>query len=278
MKKESVLQAGTRSDRWNEIRQTLLEQVWKGLLVVALLGAPASASRALFTGWQQLYTVHVVLALVIVVIYMCRTTIPFAVRAAVSLLTVYCVGVAGLLMLGLISVGLWWLLLGSLLGSVLYSLRFGILLAVVSLGIVAVAGIGFVGGFLTVPFNTNTYLSQASTWVTVLLGGALTPLILFHAIAAYQRTVFDLLEEVEQQRDQQTILNTQLREALADVRTLQGLIPICSKCKKIREDTGYWEHVETYVQKHTEAAFTHGLCPTCGEQLYGELWRTGMKR
>jgi hypothetical protein len=278
MKQQLVLPAGTRSDRWNEIRQTLLEQVWKGLLVVALLGAPASASRALFTGWQQLYTVHVVLALVIVVTYMCRTRIPFSIRAAISVLTVYSIGAAGLLMFGLISVGLWWLLLGSLLGSVLYSLRFGILLAVLTLGIVAVAGIGFVGGFITVSFNTNVYLSQASTWVTVLLGGALTPLILFHAIAAYQNTVFELLKEVEQQHDQQAVLNTQLREALADVKTLQGLIPICSKCKKIRDDTGYWEHVEAYVQKHTDAAFTHGLCPTCGEQLYGELWTTTMKR
>src|SRR3954453_19851135 len=115
MKKESLL-AGTQSARWNEIRQTLLEQVWKGLLVVAVLGAPASASRALFTGWQQLYTVHVIIALIVVVIYMCRTRIPFALRAAVSLLAVYSIGVAGLSMFGLISVGLWWLLVGCLLG------------------------------------------------------------------------------------------------------------------------------------------------------------------
>src|SRR5581483_5284238 len=155
MKEESVLPAGKGSDRWTEIRQTLLEQVWKGLFVVALLGAPASASRALFTGWQQLYTVHVVIALVIIVFYMCRTRIPFAVRAAVSLLAVYSIGVAGLFMFGLISIGVWWLLLGCLLGSVLYSLRLGIQLALVTLGIVALAGIGFVGGFLKVPFNTN---------------------------------------------------------------------------------------------------------------------------
>jgi len=54
-----------------------------------------------------------------------------------------------------------------------------------------------------------------------------------------------------------------LKTALADVRTLSGLLPICSSCKKIRDDNGYWQQVESYVQRHSEAQFTHGLCPDC---------------
>jgi sigma-B regulation protein RsbU (phosphoserine phosphatase) len=55
----------------------------------------------------------------------------------------------------------------------------------------------------------------------------------------------------------------ELEEALSQVRQLRGLLPICSYCKKIRNDKDYWEQMETYVTKHSEAQFSHGICPTC---------------
>jgi hypothetical protein len=63
----------------------------------------------------------------------------------------------------------------------------------------------------------------------------------------------------------------QLREALANIKTLRGLLPICSGCKKIREDGGYWSHVESYIKKNSEAEFTHGLCPECVKRYFPEL-------
>jgi GAF domain-containing protein len=67
--------------------------------------------------------------------------------------------------------------------------------------------------------------------------------------------------------------NTQLEEALKEVRTLQGLIPICAQCKKIRDDKGFWQKVEVYLEGHSNARFTHGLCEECMHKLYGhEKW------
>ncbi len=63
----------------------------------------------------------------------------------------------------------------------------------------------------------------------------------------------------------------ELRTALTEVRTLRGILPICSSCKKIRDDTGYWHRVESYVRSHTDAELTHGICPDCSRALYGEL-------
>lgn len=60
-----------------------------------------------------------------------------------------------------------------------------------------------------------------------------------------------------------------LREALASVKTLSGLLPICACCKKIRNDKGYWEDVEKYIEDYSEATFSHGLCAICAEELYG---------
>jgi len=57
----------------------------------------------------------------------------------------------------------------------------------------------------------------------------------------------------------------ELEYALANVKQLQGLLPICSYCKKIRDDTNYWERVETYITEHTDAEFSHGICPDCFE-------------
>ena len=72
------------------------------------------------------------------------------------------------------------------------------------------------------------------------------------------------------ERDRDFLIE-QLEKALATIKTLSGILPICSRCKKIRDDQGYWEEVELYVEKHSTAEFTHGICPDCIETLYPEI-------
>lgn len=67
-----------------------------------------------------------------------------------------------------------------------------------------------------------------------------------------------------------------LREALKRVDTLKGLIPICASCKKVRDDHGFWNQVEVYVQAHSEAEFTHGICPECATRMKAE-WNDSLK-
>jgi PAS domain S-box-containing protein len=66
--------------------------------------------------------------------------------------------------------------------------------------------------------------------------------------------------------------NVKLRQALSEIKTLSGLLPICSNCKKIRDDKGYWQQVEVYVRDHTDAEFSHSICPECKVILYPELY------
>ncbi|MGA1871961.1 MAG: PAS domain-containing protein [bacterium] len=63
-------------------------------------------------------------------------------------------------------------------------------------------------------------------------------------------------------------LTKKLQDALAKVKHLHGLIPICAGCKKIRDDKGYWNQIEIYIQNHSEAEFSHSLCPECAKKLY----------
>ena len=65
-------------------------------------------------------------------------------------------------------------------------------------------------------------------------------------------------------------LNDELRGALASVKRLSGMLPICANCKKIRDDKGYWQAVEAYLMEHTDAMFSHGCCPECRKKLYPE--------
>jgi len=73
--------------------------------------------------------------------------------------------------------------------------------------------------------------------------------------------------------------NVQLSEALEEIQSLKGIIPICASCKKIRDDKGYWEKVDVYIEKHSDASFSHGMCPDCLEENYGkEEWYIKMKK
>ena len=70
-------------------------------------------------------------------------------------------------------------------------------------------------------------------------------------------------------------LVAELQIALSEVKVLGGLLPICSSCKKIRDDEGYWNQIESYIQQHSDAEFSHGICPDCASELYP---RYGKKR
>lgn len=66
-------------------------------------------------------------------------------------------------------------------------------------------------------------------------------------------------------------LNRELEEALEEIRALQGILPICSSCKKIRDDKGYWNQIEAYFRDHSDVEFTHSICPECAGRLYPDF-------
>ena len=74
----------------------------------------------------------------------------------------------------------------------------------------------------------------------------------------------------EKEKEQQKLIS-ELQEALAEIKTLKGFIPICASCKKIRDDEGYWNQLEAYISKHTDAVFSHGICPECAEKYREEI-------
>lgn len=80
--------------------------------------------------------------------------------------------------------------------------------------------------------------------------------------------IFKIHKNVENQRDK--LLN-ELQDALNNIKILKGFLPICASCKKIRDDNGYWNQIESYIQERSEAEFSHSVCPECTQKLYPEL-------
>ncbi|HQN19385.1 MAG TPA: hypothetical protein PKV86_09605 [Syntrophobacteraceae bacterium] len=66
--------------------------------------------------------------------------------------------------------------------------------------------------------------------------------------------------------------NTVLQNAMDEIKTLKGILPICSYCKKIRDDKGYWNRLESYLHAHSEVEFSHGICPDCAKKLYPDYF------
>ena len=101
----------------------------------------------------------------------------------------------------------------------------------------------------------------------VLLCLILTPLLLRFVYKPMRNNV----KELEEARGELRETIQELAVALTEVKQLRGIIPICASCKSIRDDKGLWQQVEAYIEEHSEADFSHSMCPDCAKSFYEEL-------
>lgn len=109
-------------------------------------------------------------------------------------------------------------------------------------------------------------LSHSSAVVFIIALGLFLSIIVILSIenkSIYKR------KQAEKEREK---LIAELQDAAARIKTLSGLLPICSNCKNIRDDQGYWKQIESYIRDHSEAEFTHSMCPECAKKLYPEFF------
>ena len=94
--------------------------------------------------------------------------------------------------------------------------------------------------------------------------------IILHGEKVLYSIIYDITERKKQEKEREELI-TKLEKALKEIKQLQGIIPICASCKQIRDDKGAWNQMEQYISKHSDAQFSHGICPECMEKLYPEL-------
>ena len=103
-----------------------------------------------------------------------------------------------------------------------------------------------------------------------ILGAVLVPIVVI--LATLFLWSWSLRRQVCRKTSQLEVTNEKLTKALAEVKQLSGFLPICASCKKIRDDKGYWNQIESYISQHSEAKFSHGICPECAKKLYPEFY------
>jgi DNA-binding response OmpR family regulator len=113
--------------------------------------------------------------------------------------------------------------------------------------------------YITKPFHVEEVLTRVNTHLT---------------LRRLQKNLQEKNAQLEEKNKQLQEKNAELQEALDNIKTLKGLIPICSNCKKIRDDEGYWQDVAVYIRDHSEAEFSHGICPDCIKELYPEYYKS----
>ena len=196
----------TEYELTQKIRMDVVDRILLGAFILAILGAPASLSRYPMTGWLPVYSVHVILAVLAISAYFMRHKLSIRFKIAFVIGMFSCVGITGLLQLGLLGVGMWWLVVTSLLISILHKPLSGLIFTICTvLGVLAV-GWCFVNGILTVSVDANTYLTSWSSWITLITATSIMPFFVFQAVQSLQSATHDLFEEVTAQRNKITEL------------------------------------------------------------------------
>jgi C4-dicarboxylate-specific signal transduction histidine kinase len=144
----------------------------------------------------------------------------------------------------------------------------------------------YIFGYLSPPSelatNLNSWTARITLFLMVSLALVLPQSHLFKFLVAAlcqrsqaQASLQKLNRELDQRVKERT---TELQTALDNIKTLKGMIPICVNCKKVHEDKTFWQDVEIYVSEHSEAKFSHGVCPDCMQELYPEQYEILEKR
>ena len=125
-----------------------------------------------------------------------------------------------------------------------------------------------------VPIIVTTAYSETSYMIDAIDSNVdqfvIKPIELKKFFAAMEKCV-EIIESrkaAKRHEEEREKLIAELQGEIAKVKLLSGLLPICASCKKIRDDNGYWNQIESYIRDHSEAEFSHGLCPECAEKLY----------
>ena len=122
--------------------------------------------------------------------------------------------------------------------------------------------------FPSLPIVVLTSLEDEELGIQLIQGGSQDYLVKGQAdgLILY-RTIRYAIQRKQEETEREQLIKA-LQKALAEVKTLSGLLPICSGCKKIRDDHGYWNRIETFISEHSDAEFSHGICPECAKKYF----------
>jgi diguanylate cyclase (GGDEF)-like protein/PAS domain S-box-containing protein len=179
------------------LKREFIEDLWKGMCVVALVGVPISVSRSAISGWLPVYTSHVVLALLVGAVFLLRGRLSYHWLSSLFLGLLWAVGLPGVFSFGLISASTFWLVLSCYMASNLYSTRVGLVFAALTGVAILAAGAGYVSGHFNTAIPEAIYHRQISAWLTLLVATGAFLFLSLRSIGMHQRAVVDLMAHIQ---------------------------------------------------------------------------------
>ena len=162
-------------------------------------------------------------------------------------------------------------MLSAVIAVIFLGKRQGIFISIISTFAIFLLGFLIVNDFIILSIDLNLYTKEYFSWISVAANFLLIIALVLVSTGEIGYLLSDKIKKLNEK-------NTELEKAHNEIKTLQGFLPICSSCKKIRDDDGYWNQIEDYITKRSDILFSHSLCETCSDDLYsGQEWYEKLK-
>ena len=266
------------SARLNAIRRRFLISVCTVMFALAVIGLPISLARIPAVGFNLNHAAHIVVSVLIGLMFVFRNRLTARRLSRITLILSTVMSLAAFWQYGIVSAGFFLSAMSIFLAGATLGLRGGIVCAAFHFIMISIFAFLWLTGRLVFPIDVHDYVLQPSVWALLTISFIITTAIYFLSATSSITELKELAaavespkKELEVRADELYRKNQALQTALGEVKILSGLLPICARCKKIRNDSGYWQQVEQYVEEHSRAEFTHSICPDCLREMYPHL-------
>lgn len=255
-----------------EIQELQVNKILRLMGYIAIPVLLVNLSRFYIVGWLFSFNIYIIASVFILLIAFYATRLPYSLKVSFLVFLFLGFAVSQGLDFGMVGFMAEFLLLTVFL-SVIFLRRKAAIIMYVLCGLVCAAcAFLSIKGVLPLVIDFEKQINTIPSWSSFLA----TFLFMASIIILIAGDIGNLLAEKINTLEEK---NVELMKTIEEVNILRGILPICSKCKKIRDDKGYWYQVESYIESHSEAKFSHGLCEECSEKLYSsEEWYIEKKR
>jgi len=254
----------------DRLRERLIDQIVVMTAVFTAITYLFSIIRISNLGWSTRDLIFCILIISAIGIALGRRRLSAKFKAVSISLLFLSAALTGFYNFGMLAGAVFYFAVVGVIMALFFSKRgvvvYGVLLAV----FLCFVAYGFTSNILKIPSGASLLHANYSHWVIYILAFSLSFVIICVTILNYQIEIRKLIENVTCQRDKIEKNNQDLQQALSEIKTLKGILPLCSFCKKIRDDKGYWEQVDVYINNYSEADISHSVCPECMKEHYPE--------
>ena len=242
-------------------REKIVDGVLMACGAIIVLPVAASFGRITDIGWQPVMALQLVTLVLCWVAVLLRKRIGYIPKAILITTLFMTTSIVGVYQFGIIGNGMTFSILAPVLAAMFFNMRVALTLFGLVTASIAMIGFYVVQTNYVPGFNLQTYVVNYKSWLDFLFAFIFVAGILTVTAGVLFNRLTRKLIEVDMLKN----------EAEKKVTILSGLLPICSYCKKIRDDKGYWNQLETYISHHSDAEFSHGICEECAHKLYPDL-------